>query len=485
MTGNSKKILLTGATGYIGSQLLKRLQKSHYPVRCLVRSKNKISEGGSTEFEIVEADLLQRTSLSKAMEEMDTAYYLVHSMSSAAGDFESRDRRAAQNFAGAAAAAGLKRIIYLGGLGKEESASSPHLRSRHEVGRILRSSGIPTVEFRSSIVIGPGSFSFEMIRALVERLPVMITPRWVSTPTQPIYIEDLLDYLVEALKLPLGDSRIIEIGGADVVTYGGMMREYSRQRGLHRVMIPVPVLTPHLSSLWLGLVTPHYTRIGRVLVESIRTATTVQSDSAEKLFQVKPRGLRQAVRDALDSEERELNSKPFSEILATPGVDFSWGAVRYGNRLVDSRTVSVHASPEQAFRPIAQIGGAQGWYYADWLWKLRGWLDQLVGGVGLRRGRPNPDSLKEGDTLDFWRVEVFDPPKRMRLRAEMKLPGRAWLEFEIIPDGGQSTIRQTAMYDPKGLSGLAYWFLVYPLHEHVFAGMLREIARLSQADQSH
>jgi uncharacterized protein YbjT (DUF2867 family) len=393
------------------------------------------------------------------------------------GSFEEADRQAARNFGEAARAAGVRRIIYLGGLGDSEEELSPHLRSRHEVGRVLRESGLPVLEFRASIIIGSGSLSFEMIRSLVERLPVMITPRWVSVPAQPIAIDDVLDYLVADLDFPVSRYGIFEIGGADQVSYADIMLAYARQRGIRRRMIAVPVLTPYLSSLWLGLVTPLYARIGRKLIESITHSTVVRDPGALLAFPVRPMGVEEAIRRAIASEERQFATTRWSDALSSAGAEQTWGGVRFGSRLVDSRTVHVAASPARAFAPIQRIGGDTGWYAWNWLWRLRGFVDLLVGGVGTRRGRRSPTTLSVGDTLDFWRVEQFEPDRRLRLIAEMKLPGRAWLEFEVTGEGMSATIRQTAIFDPVGLPGSVYWYALYPLHQLVFRGMLRGIAK--------
>jgi len=407
----------------------------------------------------------------------EAAFYLVHSMG-ATGDFEEQDRRAAENFAAAACAAGVQRIIYLGGLGEDEPDLSAHLRSRHEVGERLRAHDVPVIEFRASIIIGSGSLSFEMIRALVERLPVMVTPRWVRVRAQPITIGDVLAYLRAALSLKKDGSVIVGIGGPDQVSYGELMREYARQRGLRRWMIPVPLLTPRLSSLWLGLVTPLYARVGRKLVDSLRHPTVVRDDSAQRLFPIRPIGVGEAIACALRNEDSSFAQTRWSDALsAAMNAPWHWGGTRLGNRLVDSRSAHVAASPARAFAAVERIGGAAGWHYANWLWTLRGWLDLLMGGVGMRRGRRDPKRLRVGDTLDCWRVEFIHPGQRLRLAAEMKLPGRAWLEFEVQPDGNGARLRQTATFDPLGLWGLAYWYGVWPLHQLVFAGMLRGLAR--------
>ncbi len=476
MSPEPSVILLTGATGYIGGRLLRLLEKEGYWVRALARRPEVLRQKAGASTEVVAGDLLDRSSLDSVLGGIDAAYYLVHSMGSH-GSFEQADRTAATNFGQAARAAGVRRIIYLGGLGGDEEGLSPHLRSRHEVGRILRDSGVPVLEFRASVVIGSGSLSFEMIRSLVERLPIMITPKWVRVMAQPIAIDDLLEYLLGALRLPVSQYGVYEIGGADQVSYADIMREYARQRGLPRYMLPVPVLTPYLSSLWLGLVTPLYARVGRKLIESIIHPTVVRDAAALRTFAVRPVEIEEAIRRALAREEREFGETRWSDAFSSSGEARSWGGVRFGARIVDSRSVTVAVPAADAFAPIQAIGGATGWYWWNWLWRLRGFLDLLGGGAGMRRGRPHPTLLHVGDTVDFWRVEVLEPNCRLRLAAEMKLPGRAWLEFEVTGEGLLSTIRQTAIFDPVGWAGLSYWYVLFPVHRLVFAGMLRGIAR--------
>jgi uncharacterized protein YbjT (DUF2867 family) len=467
--------LVTGASGYVGGRLVPELEKHGERVRCLARRPEYVRPRVGDETEVVRGDVLDAGSLHEAMDGVDTAYYLIHSMGSR-GDFEGEDRRAAENFSAAARDSGVRRLVYLGGLGRAPGLSR-HLRSRHEVGRILRESGVPTLELRAAIIIGSGSLSFEMVRALVQKLPVMITPRWVSQPTQPLAVEDLIDYLVSALDVALDESAVVEIGGAEPVSYMDVMKEYARQRGLRRVMIRVPVLSPRLSSLWLGLVTPVYARVGRELIESTRNATIVDDDSARRLFPaLRPRGIREAIQRALLNEDRELALTRWSDALSS-GDTRQWGGESFGSRIVDSRSTHVPQEPHQAFEPIRRIGGETGWYYGSWLWRLRGFLDLMVGGVGVRRGRRDPRHLFPGDALDFWRVEAIEADALLRLSAEMKLPGRAWLQFEVEPDGDGSLVRQTAIFDPLGLVGLAYWYALYPLHQLVFAGMLRGIVR--------
>jgi uncharacterized protein YbjT (DUF2867 family) len=481
MTG--KLILVTGATGYVGGRLLPLLVDDGWSVRCLARQPEHLLSRVPAGVEVVQGDVLDPDSLGRAMQGVEAAYYLVHSMG-AAGGFEEQDRQAAERFGTGARVAGIKRIIYLGGLGEDQTGLSAHLRSRHEVGERLRASGVPVVEFRASIIIGSGSLSFEMIRALVERLPVMVMPRWVRVLAQPLAVTDVLAYLRAALSLEVEGSVIIEIGGPDRVSYGELMREYARQRGLRRWMIPVPLLTPRLSSLWLGLVTPLYARVGRKLVDSLRHQTIVRDDAAQRLFPIQPIGVSEAIARALRNEDSRFAQTRWSDaVSAAASTPRHWGGIRFGNRLVDSRSTRVASSPAQVFAAVEQIGGVTGWYYANGLWRLRGWLDLLMGGVGMRRGRRDPQRLQVGDTLDCWRVESIQPGQRLRLAAEMKLPGRAWLEFEVLPEENGARLRQTATFDPLGLWGLAYWYGIWPLHQLVFAGMLRGLGQAAEANE--
>jgi uncharacterized protein YbjT (DUF2867 family) len=478
--GLERLTLVTGATGYVGGRLVAALEQRGERVRCLARRPEHLRERVAGPTEVVAGDVLDRPTLDAALRGVEVAYYLVHSMASASA-FEEADRAGARNFADAARAAGVRRIVYLGGLGADRPDLSPHLRSRQEVGHVLRASGVQVVELRASIVIGSGSLSFELVRALVERLPVMVMPRWVSVRAQPIGIADVLRYLVAARDLVVEGSLVFEIGGADRVSYADLMREYARQRGLRRFMLPVPVLTPRLSSLWLGLVTPVYASVGRKLIDSIRHETVVRDDAALRVFGIRPGGVRDAIASALRNEDAELAATRWSDALSVAGPAADWQGVRFGPRLVDSRAVRVPVPPATAFAPVRRIGGRQGWYFLDWLWDVRGFLDVLAGGVGRRRGRRDPERLRVGDTVDWWRVEAIEADRRLRLAAEMKLPGRAWLEFEVSPDGDGSVIRQTAVFDPVGLLGLAYWWGMYPLHQLVFRGMVRALARAALA----
>ena len=470
-------VLLTGATGYLGGRLLKQLEKTGHRVRCMARRPEFLLQRVAPRTEVVYGDVLRPESLNDALDGVKTAFYLIHSMASR-GDFEVEDRRAAQAFAEAAKRAGVQRIIYLGGLG-EDGELSNHLASRHEVGRILRDSGVPTIEFRASIIIGSGSMSFEMIRSLVGKLPVMITPKWVNSLAQPIAIEDVIDYMTAALDYQSDESEIFEIGGTKKASYRDIMEEYARQIGLRRYFITVPVLTPRLSSLWLGLVTPIYARVGRKLIDSLRNSTVVRDDRALHVFPVRPRSLSEAIERALVKEDQDFAQTRWSDALSSSGAPSSWGGLRIGSRIIDSRSVVVLATPGQAFAPIRNIGGATGWYYADFLWKLRGAIDLLLGGPGMRRGRRDPGNPAVGDALDFWRVEGYEPNRLLRLFAEMEVPGRAWLQFEVEPVEAGARIRQTAMFEPRGLLGPLYWYALYPMHKAIFAGMLRNIASTS------
>jgi uncharacterized protein YbjT (DUF2867 family) len=477
------RILLTGATGYVGGRLLPALEAAGYKVSCLARRPEHLSQRVGPTTEVVQGDCLDPDSLGPALDGIEAAYYMIHSMGSSR-DFEDLDRKAAADFGAAARRAGVRRIIYLGGLGEQSEGLSPHLRSRHETGEALRAAGVPVIEMRASIVLGSGSLSFELIRALVERLPVMVCPRWVHVKAQPIAIEDVVAYLLAALDVRANGSKVFEIGGSEQVSYADIMREYARQRGLRRFFIPVPVLTPKLSSLWLGLTTPVYARVGRKLIEGVRNPTVVTNDEALRAFDIRPMSTGKAIARAMRNEDRKFAATRWSDAISSAGRPKSWGGIKFGSRLVDSRTTRAAASPRNAFAPIRRLGGRSGWYYANWLWRLRGFIDLLVGGVGMRRGRRHPEELQVGDALDFWRVEAYEPDRRLRLAAEMKLPGRAWLEYEVTPHDGGSEIRQTAIFDPVGLGGLLYWYGIYPLHSRIFGGMIKGVKQQAETCES-
>ena len=468
------RVLLTGATGYVGGRLLRKLEEAGRPVRCMVRRPEALAGRAAPQTEIVRGDILDPGSLHTALAGVTTAYYLVHSMATS-GPFARADRHGAENFAAAARNCGVSRIVYLGGLGADQDVST-HLESRHEVGRILRESGVPTLEFRASVIIGSGSISFEIVRSLVDRSPVLLIPRWVVSRTQPIAIEDVLDYLLAALVLELDGSRLFEIGGPDHVAYADLMRGYARQAGLRRAVIRVPLASPRISGLWLSLMTPVYASIGRELIESMRDDTLVRDESAREVFPIRPRGFREAIARALANEDREFAETRWSDALSAHQ-GRNWGGMTFGRRAVASRRITVAASPKQTFAPIQRIGGMTGWYYANSFWRLRGLLDNIVGGVGLRRGRRDPVRLMVGDTLDFWRVEAFEQDRLLRLVAELKSPGRVWLQFEVDDDPAGAILCLTAIFDPHGLVGLVYWYALYPIHYLIFEGMLRRIGR--------
>ena len=475
-------VLVTGATGYIGGRLLRALHDEGRRVRCMARRPDDVRARVPDGVEVVRGDVLDHGSLTAALAGVHTAYYLIHAMATPR-DFAREECAGALNFARAARDAGVQRIIYLGGLGTDEGLS-PHLASRHEVGRILRDTGVVTIELRAAVILGSGSLSFELVRALVERLPVMLTPRWVSQRTQPIAIEDVIDYLVAAADVNLGESVVAEIGGQDRVSYLDVMREYAAQRKLRRVFVRVPLLTPWLSGRWLGLVTPVYARVGRKLIDSVRHETVVTSPTAAALFpHIRPRGMRDAISQALSNEDRDFAETRWSDARSSLGSSWPWGGSTLGSRRVDSRVTSVNTSTVSAFRPIERIGGSVGWYYGNWLWRLRGFLDLLAGGAGMRRGRRDPSTLRQGDAVDFWRVDAIEPARLLRLTPEMKLPGRAWLQFEVSNEGTQTEIRQTAVFEPRGLLGLLYWYALYPIHGLIFGGMLNGIARTAEADE--
>ena len=478
--GRSDTILVTGATGYIGGRLVPRLVELGRRVRVLVRSRSRVAaRAWQAQVEVAVGDVLDAQAVSEALAGIDTAYYLVHSMSRGV-DFHDRDMQAARAFGKAAKAAGVRRIIYLGGLGDPASGLSHHLRSRQSTGQALRESGVPVTEFRAAVIVGAGSISFEMIRYLVERLPVMICPRWIYSRIQPIAVDDLLEYLVSALDSPESQGQIVEIGGEDVVTYRGMMLGYAQARGLRRLLVPVPVLTPRLSAYWVHWITPIHAGISSALIEGLHNDVVVTNDLARRLFpDVAPMDYAGAIGRVIDDLDAGRIDTSWSDALGAP----AWREQPVGlesrhGMIIERRRVGVAAPARAVFRVFTGIGGARGWYFATWAWRLRGALDRMLGGVGLRRGRRHPDDLRIGDALDFWRVEDLQADRSVRLRAEMKLPGRAWLQFEAREAGdGTSHLEQTAAFIPKGLPGLAYWYGLYPLHRWIFAGLVRAIAR--------
>ncbi|ARE79293.1 SDR family oxidoreductase [Streptomyces sp. NPDC059558] len=487
------RCLVTGATGYIGGRLVPELIAAGHRVRCLARTPEKLRDHPwAGQAEIVRGDVTDAASLASALRDVDVAYYLVHALGTGR-DFERTDRQAAQNFAEQARAAGVRRIVYLGGLtppGVPDHDLSPHLRSRAEVGRILLGSGVPTTVLRAAVIIGSGSASFEMLRYLTERLPVMVTPSWVRTRIQPIAVRDVLRYLVGSAGMPATVSRAFDIGGPDVLTYLDMMRRYATVDGLpRRLILPVPVLTPRLSSHWVGLVTPVPRSIARPLAESLKyevvcdehdIATWVPDPPGAPLpFDTALAFALKKVRDAEVITRWSSASVPGAPSDPLP-TDPDWAG---GSLYSDVRERTVEASPQALWRVVEGIGGENGWYSFPLAWAVRGWLDRLVGGVGLRRGRRDAVHLRVGDSLDFWRVEEIERGRLLRLRAEMRLPGLAWLEMYAEGDEeGRTHYRQRALFHPRGLAGHLYWWSVSPFHAAVFGGMARNIARTAEAD---
>jgi uncharacterized protein YbjT (DUF2867 family) len=481
--------LVTGASGYIGGRLVPELLGAGHTVRCMARDPSKLSSRPwSDEAEIAVADALDEGAVRRALAGVDVAYYLIHSLGTGSS-FEQRDRDAAQSFAAAASAAGVRRIVYLGGIASARAGQlSPHLRSRAEVGDILLASGVPTATLQAAVIIGSGSASFEMLRYLTERLPVMVTPQWVNTRIQPIGVRDVLYYLARGATLPDGVSRRFDIGGPDVLTYAEMMRRYAAVAELRpRIIAQVPVLTPWLSSLWVGLVTPVPVGLAMPLVESLRNEVVCSEHDIAGYVPDPPGGLL-PLDDAIALALRHTCEGDVStrwSSAATPGApsdplptDPSWAG---GSLYVDARGTVVHARPAALWQVIEGIGGETGWYSFPAAWAIRGLLDRLAGGVGLRRGRRDPRHLLPGDALDFWRVEAIERGRLLRLRAEMKLPGLAWLEMSVgRDDNGRTTYYQRAVFQPHGLAGHVYWRSISPFHDAVFGGMLRNITAAAE-----
>lgn len=484
---NGKLILVTGSTGYVGGRIVPRLLERGYRVRVLSRDRTRLTGRPWLEqVEVAEGDVLKAETLPAAMKGVHAAYYLIHSMTGS-GDFHHRDLVAARNFGTAASAAGVERIIYLGGLGDPDSDLSQHLKSRQQTGETLRESGIPVTEFRAGVVVGSGSISFEMIRYLTERVPVMVSPRWVFTRTQPIAIRDALSYLIAALDTPDSAGKIIGIGSPDQITYRDMMMTYARLRGLPRVVVPVPVLTPRLSSYWVHLVTPIPSTIARPLIEGLRNEAVVRDDTALEIFpDIKPITYERAVELALGKLAASAVETSWSDSLVSSQGDTEPVLLStYEGMMLERRQRVVNASPATVYRTFTGLGGKRGWLTFNWAWRLRGLMDILVGGVGFRRGRRHPDELWAGDALDFWRVEELQPDRLLRLRAEMKVPGLAWLQFKVEPlENGQSRLTQTAFFAPKGLFGLVYWYGIYPFHGPIFSSLITRLAERAEAAET-
>ncbi len=488
------RVLVTGATGYIGGRLVPELLERGHEVVCAARTPAKLDERDwRDEVAVERVDVLDRASLDAACAGIDVVYHLVHSMDGEEG-FAERDRRAAGNVRDAAAAAGVARIVYLGGLGREDDENlSDHLRSRQEVGRILASGSVPVTELRAAIIIGSGSASFEMLRHLVEVLPIMTTPRWVATRCQPVAVRDVLAALCDVIEHEHTAGKVYEIGGPDVLTYAELMQTYAEVAGLRRrIILPVPVLTPRLSSLWIGLVTPLPTGLARPLVDSLVNEVVVTDGSFQRDLPRDMVPIGEALRLALTRIQdldvattwasaggaaRQLRdgAAPSARGPEDPAPqDPGWAG---GTVFADEREAVSAAPPEALFAAVSAIGGTRGYHTARWMWELRGIVDQLVGGFGLRRGRRHPVNLAVGEVVDFWRVEAIDRPHLLRLQAEMKVPGEAWLEFRIETEGTGSRLYQRARFHPRGLWGRLYWGALLPFHGIIFPRMVRELAR--------
>ena len=491
-TDDKDLCLVTGVTGYIGGRLVPWLLERGYRVRALTRDRDRLQgRPWIDNVEVVEADVLKPETLPEAMRDVDFAYYLIHSMSGTKNEsFHERDMRAARNFGDAAKKHNVERIIYLGGLGNPDDNLSKHLRSRQKTGECLRESGVAVTEFRAAIVVGSGSKSFEMMRYLTDRVPVMVCPQWVYSKVQPIAIRNVLQYLVTALAKPETKDEIIQIGGKSVITYADMMRMYAEINGLKRFLVPVPVLTPRLSSYWVHWVTPVPASLAQPLIDGLKNDVVVTDSKARKLFpDIDLFSYEEAVRRALDkiTDHREVETTWNDALLSSKGDEQPVELETKEGLTIERRVRHLDTNPQNVFRAYTSLGGEKGWLTYEWAWKLRGILDRMVGGVGFRRGRRDPDQIRVGDALDFWRVEAIRTNRLMRLRAEMKVPGRAWLEFQSIPtDEGGTKLVQTAYFAPKGLPGLLYWYALYPFHGFIFSSMIEHVAEearnLQQAD---
>jgi uncharacterized protein YbjT (DUF2867 family)/uncharacterized protein YndB with AHSA1/START domain len=483
------RVAVIGATGYVGGRLVPQLLAAGHTVRCLARVPQRLDRvSWRGDVEVAPADVLDRATLVDALAGMEAVYYLVHAMGQA-GDFEERDRIGAENTRQAAEQCGVRRIVYLGGLGDATERLSPHLASRHEVGATLSAGRVPVTELRAAVIIGSGSVSFEMLRHLTEVLPVMVCPKWVTeTRCQPIAIADVLHHLVGVLGCEEAAGRVLEIGGPDVLTYREMMERYAAIAGLRRrVLLPVRVLSPRLSSHWINLVTPLPYQLARPLVESLVNDVVVDPErDVRRLLPHDPLTFDEAVRRALtrvkdlDVTTSWMDSPPRTPASPMPE-DPDWAG---GTVYQDRQVVSTAASPEQVFAAVSGVGGRRGWYVANSLWTLRGWIDKVIGGVGMRRGRRHPDELRVGDALDFFRVEALDPPSLIRLRAEMKVPGDAWLEWRITSERGTTTLCQLARFHPRGVAGRAYWWSLLPIHQVIWKRLARRLTAEAEARAS-
>lgn len=473
-----KLILVTGATGYVGGRLVPRLLDAGYRVRCLVRDRNRLQgRPWLNRVEVVDGDALIPGALDEAMKDVSVAYYLIHGKQGGQVNAK-RDLEVARNFAEAASAANIERVIYLGELVDPTSDLSPYLRARHETGYFLRHSSVPVTEFRAGMIVGSGSALFEMIRYLTEREPLLICPAWFFSEAQPIAIRDVLSYLIEAIKTPESAGRMIEIGGATRLTYADMLLGYAKERKLKRILIRTPFYAPRLSAYWVHMVTPIHWRVVLPLIEGLRARLIVRDGAARSLFpHIKPIDFQTAVHLALGRIQRDHVETSWADALVTVAGDVKpYEFVVEEGMFVEKRQLLLDLSQQDVFRAYAGIGGERGWLYMDWAWGMRGWLDKAIGGVGLRRGRRHPDEIRAGEALDFWRVEEVEPNQLLRLRAEMKLPGKAWLQFESRPQNGKTLLITTAYFAPYGLFGFLYWYAMWPFHKFIFDGLTRRIA---------
>ena len=479
----NRLILVTGATGYIGGRLIPRLLDAGYRVRCLVRDPSRLQGRPWLEqVEVVQGDVLQPDTLVPAMRGVSAAYYLIHGFQGGKVNAQ-RDLTAAHNFVDAADAADIEHIIYLGELLNPVAPLSPYLRSRHETGYILRQGRIPVTEFRAGMIIGSGSVLFEMIRYLSEREPVLVCPRWFFSCAQPIAIRNVLSYLVAALENPESVGKLIEIGGPDRLTYAEMLLAYARERGLKRLLIPTPFYVPRLSAYWVQMVTPVSYHTVLPLIESLDADLLVGNDLAQKFFPDIPLlDFPTALRLALGRVEAHNVETSWSGALVTSAGDIKpYVFTMDEGMFVEHRQRFVDLPAATVFRAYTGIGGERGWLYMDWAWAIRGWMDKAIGGVGLRRGRRDPDDIHTGESLDFWRVELVTADCQMRLQAEMKLPGKAWLEFQSLPqENGGTLLTTTAYFDAHGLFGFLYWYAMWPFHKFIFDGLTRKIAERAQ-----
>jgi len=479
-------LLVTGATGYIGGRLIPKLLEEGYPVRVLVRDPARLQgRPWLKRVEIAQGDALDPESLRQALSGISMAYYLIHGRQGGK-DSAGRDLVAARNFARAAEESALERILYLGELVDPTAPLSPYLRARHETGYILRQGRVPVTEFRAGMIVGSGSLLFEMVRYLSELQPVFVCPSWFFTQAQPIAIRDVLSYLTLALSKPETAGQLLEIGGETVLTYAQMLLEYSRLRGLKRWLIPTPIYAPHLSAYWIHMVTPVTYNALLPLIEGLHLESVVRDNLARQMLpEIEPLNFETAARYALVKVEQGDVQTSWSDALVTSAGDAPPYLFKLEEGMfLEKRQLLLEVSPDAVFRSFTGIGGKRGWMYMDWAWALRGWMDKLVGGVGLRRGRRHPDEIRAGESLDFWRVESLTPNRYMRLRAEMKVPGGAWLEFLAEPqENGQTLLAQTAYFAPKGLFGYLYWYAMWPFHRFIFDGMIRKLAERAKAMQ--